>query len=172
MCTFAEPRGVRRTLRRVGRTRSQVLLLGSVNPLGFGYLRLAFCGFNKLRLTIGAVLRENNCPTPTAQMMFHTALAELQPTTCHSAYRLCLLLLPVVVKGHSEWRESLRQLMYHYIKICSVAPSITLYAPTESSLYTVLVGFPLWCGGGWLPVQGTCLQQNRICAWAKLDFQN
>ena len=60
--------GVCRTPRGV-RTRSQNPVWGSVNSLGFGCLRLTFCGFDKLPLTLGGVLTDR-CT--------HTILRHLQ----------------------------------------------------------------------------------------------
>ena len=45
---------------------------GSVNALGFGYLRLTFCGFHKLWLTLGGVLTER-C---THAILLHFELAD------------------------------------------------------------------------------------------------
>ena len=50
--------GVCRTPRGVSRTRWQNPVWGSVNPLGFGCLRLTFCGFDKLPPTLGGVLTD------------------------------------------------------------------------------------------------------------------
>ena len=49
---FVEP--FERLVERVRR----ILFGDSVNPLGFGYLQLTFCGFDQLQLTLGGILTE------------------------------------------------------------------------------------------------------------------